>query len=59
MYGASGDAHLRSEVFPERAATSASCWRRCGVVAVSTFIVTCAPSFFLPEVREFIAKVVY
>ena len=29
---------------PERAAASASCWRRCGVPAASTFIVTCVPS---------------
>ena len=29
---------------PERAASSASCWRRGGVAEVSTFILTCAPS---------------
>ena len=29
---------------PESAAAPAACWRRCGVMAVSTFIVTCVPS---------------
>ena len=29
---------------PECAAAPAACWRRCGVTAVSTFIVTCVPS---------------
>jgi hypothetical protein len=33
---------------PECAAAPAACWRRCGVTAVSTFIVTCVPSSCLP-----------
>jgi hypothetical protein len=44
MRGAAGDAHLHIEVSPEHAAAPAACWRRCGVMAVSTFIVTCVPS---------------
>ena len=42
--GVSRDGHVRVGRHPERAASSASCWRRGGAAEVSTFILTCAPS---------------
>jgi hypothetical protein len=46
MHGVPGDAHLHLEVSGKCRVSSCVLEARCGVMAVSTFIVTCVPSCF-------------